>query len=148
MNVSTIRGLAAGVAALVLVYVPLRAQDRLKSMPGYEQYQKMAREIPGSVKLGALAVRWKDDGSSFEYNWDGKRYVFDVALKQATAAGEAAAAPAGGRGGRGGGGGPERGRQFDTAESPDKTMKAFYKDRNLWLSGADGSNPFAITSDG
>ena len=25
-------------------------------MPGYDQYQKMAREIPGSVKLGSLAV--------------------------------------------------------------------------------------------
>jgi dipeptidyl-peptidase-4 len=27
-------------------------------------------------------------------------------------------------------------------------MKAFYKDRNLWLGGADGSNQFAITTDG
>jgi hypothetical protein len=35
-------------------------------MPGYEQYQRMAREIPGSVKLGSLNVRWKQDGSSFE----------------------------------------------------------------------------------
>lgn len=126
------------------------AQDRLKAMPGYEQYQKMAREIPGSVKLGSLAVRWKEDGSSFEYASDGKRYVFDVATRQASpAAGDAAGMPGGGRGGRGGGAGaPERGRQFDSAESPDKRLKAFYKDRNVWLSGADGSNPFAITTDG
>ena len=141
-------GVAAAVAAAI--GVPLAAQDRLKSMPGYDQYQKMAREIPGSVKLGSLAVRWKEDGSSFEYLWNGKPYVFDVASKQATVAGDATAASGGfgGRGGRGGVGGPERGRQFDTAVSPDKTLKAFYRDRNLWLSGADGANPVAITTDG
>jgi len=148
MNVSMFRGLAAGAAALATVVVPLGAQDRLKSMPGYDQYQKMAREIPGSVKLGALAVRWKEDGSSFEYTWNGKRYVFDVGSKQATEGGDAAAAAGGGRGGRGGGGGPERGRQFDSAVSPDKALKAFYKDRNLWVSAADGADPVAITSDG
>ena len=43
---------------------------------------------------------------------------------------------------------PARGRQFDSAESPDKKLKAFYKDRNLWLSDADGSNEIALTTDG
>ncbi len=132
--------------ALAVFSVPLLAQDRLKVMPGYEQYQKMAREIPGSVKLGALSVRWKEDGSSFDYAWNGKRYTFDIAANKASEAGEAAG---GGRGGRGGGGAaPERGRQFDSAESPDKTRKAFYKDRNLWLSAADGSGAVALTTDG
>ncbi len=125
----------------------LEAQDRLKAMPGYDQFQKMSREIPGSVKLGALSVHWKDDSSSFEYVSDGKRYVFDMAARQPAAVGEASAIGAG-RGGRGGGVAPERGRQFDSAESPDKQLKAFYKDRNLWLSGVDGSNPVAITTDG
>jgi dipeptidyl-peptidase-4 len=41
-----------------------RAQDRLKTMPGYEQYQKMSREIPGSVKPGLLSVVWKDGGQA------------------------------------------------------------------------------------
>src|SRR5262245_7626714 len=114
------------------------AQDRLKSMPGYDQFVKMSREIPESVTLGTLTVRWKDDGSSFEYTWDGKRYVYDVATKRATQTGVAAApVGGGGRSGRGGGVGLERGRQYDSAESPDKKLKAFYKDRNLWLSGAD-----------
>ena len=57
-------------------------------MPGYDQYQKMAREIPGSVKLGSIAAQWKEDGSSFEYAWDGKRYRYDIATKQAAAIGE------------------------------------------------------------
>ena len=43
------------------------------------------------------------------------------------------------RGRFGGRGGPERGRQFASADSPDGKRKAFYKDRNLWVSNADGS---------
>ena len=121
-------------------------------MPGYDQYQKMSREIPGSVKLGSINAQWKEDGTSFEYAWDGKRYRYDVAAKQATVIGDAPAGAAGAFGGRGrggqGGGQPARGRQFDSAESPDKKLKAFYKDRNLWLSDADGSNAVALTTDG
>jgi dipeptidyl-peptidase-4 len=147
MKVSMFRRLWAGVAALAVVSVALGAQDRLASMPGYERYQRMAREIPASVKLAALSVHWKQDGSSFDYVWDGKHYVFDIAANKAVETGEAASPIAGGRGGRGGGG-PERGRQFDTAESPDKKLKAFYRDRNLWLSAGDDGSPSAITTDG
>ena len=149
MNVSFVRVVTAVVAAVAVLRVPLGAQDRLKSMPGYDQYQKMSREIPGSVKLGAIAAQWKEDASSFEYTWDGKRYRYDIAAKQAAAIGDAPAA--GGFGGRGRGGQagqPARGRQFDSAESPDKKLKAFYKDRNIWLSAADGSNAVQLTTDG
>src|SRR5258708_1404487 len=141
---------AAAITGLTLAVCAYpSAQDRLKSMPGYDQFQKMSPQIPGSVKLGALAARWKDDGSSFEYVWNGKRYRYDVATKQATELGDAPDAPQGGRGRGGSGGGqPERGRQFDSAESPDKTLKAFYKDRNVWLSDAAGGNPIAVTPDG
>ena len=109
--------LAAAVAAAVL-WAPVGAQDRLKTYPGYEQYQKMLREIPASVKLGSLNVQWQPDGSSFQYAKDGKLYRYDIASKQATAIGDA---PEGAQGGRGrggqGGGQPARGRQFDSAES-------------------------------
>jgi dipeptidyl-peptidase-4 len=69
----------------------------------------------------------------------------------------------GGRGGRGGGRGqtlengapnpcpPEqvaRGRQRTCEPSPDGAQRAFYRDRNLWLSAADGSGEVAITSGG
>ncbi len=43
---------------------------------------------------------------------------------------------------------PERGRQFGSTTSPDGTLVAFHKDRNVWLSAADGSNERAITTDG
>jgi len=142
---------ALAIGAVCCAVIHPSAQDRLKTMPGYDRFQRVSREIPGSVKLGALAVRWNDDGSSFEYAWNGRRYRFDVATRTPTDVGEAPDALQGGRGrgGRGGGGAPpDRGRQFDSAESPDKTMKAFYKDRNLWLSAADGSGAIAITTDG
>ena len=136
------RLLCASAAVAILAW-PVAAQDRLRTMPGYEQFQRMRREIPGSVKLGSVTAQWKEDGSSFEYAWDGKRYRYHVATRTASAIGDA---PTGG-GGRGAGQ-PARGRQFEAAESPDKTLKAFYKDRNLWISAPDGSNTVQITTDG
>src|SRR5205085_6472689 len=32
-----------------LLAVPSGAQDRLKTMPGYEQYKRISKEIPGAV---------------------------------------------------------------------------------------------------
>jgi dipeptidyl-peptidase 4 len=137
--------------ALGLLQVSTAAQDRLKTMPGYQQYQKMLQAIPGAVKLGSLGVTWSPDGRSFEYFNDGKRYRFDVSTRTAAEIG-IAEAPAG-RGGRGGGGrgaagAPERGRQFDSAPSPDGRQKAFYRDRNLWVSDANGASEVAVTTDG
>ena len=70
-----------------------------------------------------MTPAWEADGKSFEYNFDGKRYRFDVAARQATPIGEAADAAGRGRGGRGQGA-PERGRQYSSADSPDGTLRA------------------------
>jgi dipeptidyl-peptidase-4 len=43
---------------------------------------------------------------------------------------------------------PERGRQFTSAESPDKKFKAVYKNRNLYLEDLTTKTELAITSDG
>ncbi len=121
------------------------AQDRLKTMPGYEQHEKMSRELQGAVTPGTLNVTWKD-AQTFEYARDGKLYRYDVATKSASEIGEAPA-PAG-RGGRGGRGGPARGRQAESADSPDGKLKAIYRDRNLFLVDASGGNEAQITTDG
>ena len=135
--------------ALLSLRIGSRAQDRLKTMPGYDQYQKMSKEIPGSVKLGALNVKWQDDGKAFDYYKDGKTYRYDIATGATTEAGSAPADAESGRmGGRRRAGGAERGRQFSSAESPDKKLKAFYRDRNLWLSDATGAGEIALTTDG
>lgn len=67
--------------AAVIIALPLAvdAQDRLKTMPGYEQWARMSKEIPGSVKLGSVTGNWKDGGKIFEYKHDGKTYRFDSA---------------------------------------------------------------------
>src|SRR5436309_746797 len=70
-------------AALVVLPIAVDAQDRLKTMPGYEQHQRMSKEIPGSVKMGTVAVTWKDGGKAFEYKHDGKTWRFDVAAGKA-----------------------------------------------------------------
>ncbi len=124
------------------------AQDRLKTYPGYDRYTSMSKETQGAFKSGALMATWKDGGKAFEYARDGKTWRFDVGTKKTTEV--QGAAPAGPPGGQRGqrGMGPERGRQFTEAVSPDKKLKAFYRDRNLWLSDADGKNEIAVTTEG
>ncbi len=139
--------LASVIAAVVILAGStsiLTAQDKLKSMPGYDQYQKVAPQIRSSVVSGSLFVQWSDDGSSFEYTKDGKRYQYDVKKKTATEVN----APEPASRGRGFSRGPARGRQFPSAESPDGKLMAFTKDRNMYLSNPDGSNVIAITTDG
>ena len=96
-----------------------------------------------------MSVTWRDGGKAFEYRKDGKTYRYDIAAKkpEETKAGAAAEAPTrGGRGGRGGGAG--RGQQFGSLASPDGTLKAFYRDRNLWISDPNGLIELAVTTDG
>jgi dipeptidyl-peptidase-4 len=138
-----------GIAAAA--YASVGAQDRLKLMPGYEQFQKMSRETQGiAATLGSVSVTWKDDSSAFEYARGGKLYRFDIATRKATVVGDAPETKISGQGrGRGNAQGqPARGRQFESADSPDKRVKAFYKDRNVWLSAPDGSNSTQVTTDG
>lgn len=129
-------------AALATTISASHAQDKLKSMPGYEQYQKIAPQIRSALKPGSLNVTWDEDGKSFVYPEDGKLQSFSVKTKQVTEVGPIP------RPERRAWNRPARGRQFDSAESPDGKLKAFTKDRNMYLSNADGSNVTAITTDG
>ncbi|MGA2866481.1 MAG: DPP IV N-terminal domain-containing protein [Verrucomicrobiota bacterium] len=141
-------------AGLVLPTVSSLAQDRLKTMPGYERFRKMSKEIPDSVKLGSLSVTWVEGGRAFVYQKDGKSYKYDIAERWATEVPPPAAGKASAQEGQGRRGGvsrperPERGRQFTTAFSPDGKWKAFYRDRNLWLSATNTTNALAITTEG
>ena len=74
---SLIAGAFGGSAAPV-------AQDRLKTVAAYEQYQKLAAQIPTAIRSGALAVTWSGDSRSFEYTRDGKRYRYDVVSRRTT----------------------------------------------------------------
>jgi dipeptidyl-peptidase-4 len=141
------RQLAAIAAAAALTSSIVFAQDRLKTMPGYEMAQRISREGPTSVQGGAVSPSWSDDSQTFTYSRGGKTYLYEMATHQAVETGATPAIPAG----RGRGDAtemPERGRQFASVTSPDGTFMAFYRDRNLWLSAADGSGERAITTDG
>jgi dipeptidyl-peptidase 4 len=130
--------------SLALAGTTTIAQDRLKSAPGYERAQQLGRESPTAVRGGNVAVTWIDD-RAFEYTRDGKRFHFDVASRVAWEV-PFIEAPRGGRGR--GGEEPERGRQYESSASPDGTMKAFYRDRNVWISAPDGTHENAVTTDG
>ena len=134
-----------GIAAAILMLLPAAsfAQDRLPAMPGYDQYQRMSQLRQDAARLGSLDVTWLADGSAFDYEQDGARWRYDISTRRAEEITDLD-----GRNGDGRRGGPERGRQFDSADSPDGTLKAFYRDRNLWLSNADGSGEKAITTEG
>ena len=147
----TIRGvnqIGMVVSALTVVPCVARAQDRLKTMPGYEQYARIAPQIAGSVKLGLVQPFWIDSGKAFEYQRDTRWYRFDVAMRKATEISTPTVPDSVRRGRFGGRGGVERGRQSASADSPDGKRKAFYKERNLWVSNADGSDAVAVTTDG
>jgi dipeptidyl-peptidase 4 len=138
-----------GAFALVTALGVAEGQDRLKGMPGYARFQEKSREIPGALKSGSLTVTWRDGGKAFEYRKDGKNYRYDIAAKKSeeTKPGPAVEATSRfGRGGRGGGAG--RGQQFASLPSPDGTLKAFYRDRNLWISDPNGLIELALTTDG
>lgn len=143
--------LAAAVIAIVPHQTDTNAQDRIKTLPGYQQYQRVSGQLSGAVRSGDLSVTWSGDSQSFEYQRDGKRYRYNLATRQPTEIGEAPPESGrGGRGGRGGQGAPERGRQFASAESPDKKFRAVYKeaDRNVSLVDVETNAEVPVTTGG
>ncbi|HQX83206.1 MAG TPA: DPP IV N-terminal domain-containing protein, partial [Vicinamibacterales bacterium] len=154
-------GIAAGSANF-------EAQDRLAKMPGVDQFRKMQPLLGGAMVSGAITPAWTDDSKVFTYNFAGSRYRFDVMTMAAVNEGAAPAGAAGGRGGRAGGppagggrggrgGAPlggcpaaqvERGRQAECVGSPNSAMRAYHKDRNIWIANADGTGEKALTTDG
>ena len=151
---------ALGRAAALLVGTAAVAsgQDRLKSMPGYEQYTRMAPLMRGVMGApqgfggrggGAGVARWSSDGRSVEFDHAGKHFRYDLGSKGPVEAPAPAAPQAGGRGGRGGrGGGPARGRQFEFALAPAGNHRAIYRDRNIWIGDSSGAGARQITKDG
>ncbi|HVX41985.1 MAG TPA: DPP IV N-terminal domain-containing protein [Gemmatimonadaceae bacterium] len=135
---------------LCVLAAPAAAQDRLKSMPGYEQYQRMApriREAALSLEpIGNFA--WSTDGRRVAFDSAGKRYEYDLAKRTTALDTDSADASTGGRGRGRFGAMPERGRQFASAVDPTGKHQAIYRDRNVWIGDANGANAVQITKDG
>jgi dipeptidyl-peptidase-4 len=128
--------------AVALLPATLDAQDRLRTMPGYDRYARIAPQIPAAVRSGALRATWVDSGKALAFMRDGKWYRYDVAARALAEGGPPATAVNGGFPGRR----PERGRQFDAATSADGSVTAVYKDRNVWLRSAGSERP--LTTEG
>lgn len=133
----------AAAAVLFLTSAP-GAQDRLKTVPGYDAAQRVAREAPAAVTGAVSGITWVDAGRAVEYDRDGKRYRADAERGRV----QEAESPRDANLRAGDAAMPERGRQFESAPSPDGRAKAFYKDRNVWVSDEDGRDARAITTDG
>jgi len=129
--------------AFTLAGFQSQAQDKLKNMPGYEQYREIAPQIRRSVKPGLISANWAEDSKTFEYIKDGKLWSYDVRKKKLTDMGDPPPPPPRRRFNR-----PARGRQYASADSPDGKLKAFTRDRNMYISNPDGSGEIAITTDG
>jgi dipeptidyl-peptidase 4 len=127
----------------------ISGQQWIKDMPGYERYKEIAPQIRSSVKQGRVSADWAEDGKSFEYNLDGKRYKFDIKKKKAVELGEAAKEESPmARYRRMYAGGPARGRQYTEADSPDEKWKAEYKEGNVYITDSEGENEYAVTTEG
>ena len=132
------------------------AQDRLRTMPGYERYQRMAPLIQSALGSGGggrgfgrgSSVSWSPDSRTVEFDSAGKRMRFDVGTKKLAEATAGTPPAPGGRGRGGFGGGPERGRQFAQAMAPVGNHLALYRDRNIWIGDSTGAEPVQITTDG
>ena len=141
---------SAAIALFLVIPAAIAGQDRLKTMAGYDAAQRVVRDAPSAITGAITGVAWIDEGRAFEYDQDGKRYRYDVARGRAAAV-EIASGGDAGRSGRGRGSttaAPDRGRQFDSTLSPDRRLKAFYTDRNVWVSDADDRDAHAVTTDG
>ena len=121
-------------------------------MPRFSRYEKFGKEISGSIIRGSVTAHWADDSQSFIYSHEGKNYKYDLATGKTTETDEVVpvTTPRGGRRGgqRGGRGTPERGRQFSVALSDDGKLKATTRDRNVYISDANGKNEIAVTTEG
>lgn len=129
-----------------LVVAGCSAQLTLNQMPRYDRYQRLSREIPASVVRGEVGVRWSDDGTQGGYAFQGKNYIVDLKTgKVSEGELKTTPRPTPPRDPRRR---PERGRQYTEVFSLDGKLRAFYKDRNVWLSDRDGKNEHAITTEG
>ncbi len=132
--------------ALLPLIAVAHAQDRLQYMPRYDRYEKLRRDIAGSIVRGDLNARWAEDSKAIRYLRSGKWYRLDLASGKETE--DPNGAPGGTQTPTRPRRNPDRGRQFDTAYSADGKLKSVCRDRNVFISDADGKNEVQVTTDG
>ena len=138
------------VALSVLLASTAYCQDRLAGMVDASKARSKRTEIQGAIKTASAQVRWTGDSRLAMKEGD-SWYEIDCKTGARTKLDKEPEAPAvvpprsdaNSKRRR-----PDRGRQYTEEFSPDGTKRVFYRDGNMWLSDADGTNESAITTDG
>lgn len=142
MKMNTFKAAFCAVLSLGTI-TAVSAQDKLKEMPGYEQYIEIAPQIRRSIVTSPSYVKWNNEGTAFQYKKGGETKEFTIGKGEATATTKLKDDRYAKWANR-----PARGRQYASAESPNGKYKAFTKNRNMFYSNADGSDVVAITTEG
>jgi dipeptidyl-peptidase-4 len=128
------------------------AQDRLPSMPGFDNHAKMSELRNGAVVRGDVRGTWSADSKGFIYNWQDKQWRVDTATGAvAEFTGDAPPRDRTQRGPNANAGRrrPDRGRQFAEAFTQDGLWKAYTKDNNVFIVDKDAKKkPIQVTKDG
>lgn len=134
---------------LIVSAIQLPAQQWIKEMPGYERYSEIAPQIRNSVKSGAISVNWAENGKSFDYYQNRKKYRFDIKKKKTYLIEEDSVEESPmERFRRMYANRPQRGRQYTETISPDSLRKAVYREGNVYLTDTLGNNSVAVTTEG
>lgn len=145
------------------------AQDRLKLMPGYDNYVRVKQQVQaawpgvvsGAVTLGAAgtsgALTWSADSKGFDYTWNSRRYHFDLATRKSTQLPTdasvapripAPAAPPAPATSPCSGAPAEYGRSPNIVASPDGARHAIARERRVFIGDRQCGQLVPITTDG
>src|SRR3954468_16907603 len=155
---SLVRRLSLSLTLLSALPGLLLSQDRLKDMPGAEQFARVSPiigQVNQQIAAGRVAaLSWSPDRAGVNYSIAGRRFHVDVATGKASE-GTIAGNPV-----RGSASPPgqtacaqfvDRGRQVESELSPDGSKLAVYRDRNLYLTtptDCRAQKGTALTTDG
>ena len=80
-SISRRRIMPLALCVISLCLVSIGAQDRLRSMPGYDQSQRMQTALQGGGAFvsGSITPSWAPDAQSFTYAQAGKNYRPEIA---------------------------------------------------------------------
>lgn len=137
-------------ALLILAGAPVFGQDRLKELVDIASVSALRSEIQSKIKVVRPRIQWTGP-TTIAYQATGAWVEIDATTGRMRTLEVAPTAPP--RSSRADDPNskrrrPERGRQFEEAFSPDGKQRVFYRNGNLWMSDADGSNEIAVTTEG
>lgn len=136
--------MAVAFATLLFFGEEAHCQEKFETMPRYDRYQKLRNQIYSSIEGGEPAIEWDEDSSGFTFERGSQAIRFDIAtMSEAPYNKPKTAKPKSVSPKR-----PERGRQFETALSPDGKLKAVTRAGNISITNLSGASEVKVTTEG